>query len=159
MGDLDSKSGAHQWITHHHSSVRKGPREETLHTEDTGDAYRETLNRFDDKHVIVFLGLSSEFERREQLKTLGIIVGCDATVFTAGKIKKFMETDPQYHFEQRIKESHGPLRRGLRFLFRQGLIRKRCKGKRIVYEVENWKQLEELYHKLLWRSGVFKHPS
>ena len=104
--------------------------------------------------LIIFLGLSSEFERREQLKTLGIILGCDATVFTAGKIKKFMETDPQYHFEQRIKESHGPLRRGLRFLFRQGLIRKRCKGKRIVYEVENWKQLEELYHKLLWRSGV-----
>jgi len=102
--------------------------------------------------VIVLLDLSSVFERREQLKTLGIIVGCDATVFTAGKIKKFMETDPQYHFEQRIKESHGPLRRGLRFLFRQGLIRKRCKGKRIVYEVESWKQLEKLYHELLWES-------
>ena len=103
---------------------------------------------------MLFLGLPSEFERREQLKTLGIIVGCDATVFTAGKIKKFMETDPQFHFEQRIRESHGPLRRGLRFLFRQGLIRKRCKGKRIVYEVENWKRLEERYHELLWREAV-----
>jgi hypothetical protein len=79
-------------------------------------------------------------------------MGCDATVFTAGKIKKFMETDPQYHIEQRIRKSSGPLRRGLRFLFRQGLIKKRSKGKRILYEVENWKELEECDRELLWKA-------
>ena len=79
-------------------------------------------------------------------------MGGDATVFTAGKIKKFMETDPQYHIEQRIRKSSGPLRRGLRFLFRQGLIKKRSKGKRILYEVENWKELEECDRELLWKA-------
>ena len=103
------------------------------------------------KDLTILLNLSDEFERRDQLKTLGAIIGCDAAVFTAGKIKKFMEIDPQHHSESRIRKSHGPLRRGLRFLSEQGLIRKRSWSKRIFYEVENWKKLEDYYHELLWR--------
>ena len=91
--------------------------------------------------------------KRDQLNTLGVIMGWDAAVFTAGKIKKFMETDPQYHFARRIRRSHGPLRRSLSFLFEQGFVRKRSNGRRIVYEVKNWKTLEDYYHKLLWRNS------
>jgi len=81
-------------------------------------------------------------------------MGCDAAFFTARKIRKFMETDPQYRFEHRIRRSHGPLRRSLKILFEQGFVGKRSKGKRIVYEVKDWKALEDYYHELLWRSGA-----
>ena len=97
-------------------------------------------------------GLSKEFETRDQLDTLGAIIGCDAVVFTAGKIRRFMEFDPQYRFELGIRKSHGPLRRSLRFLIEQGFIGKRSNGRRIVYEVKNLKTLEDYYHELLWRN-------
>ena len=87
---------------------------------------------------------------RQHLNTIGVIIGCDAAVFTGGKIRRFMEIDPQYRFTHRITKSHGTLRRGLRFLFEQGFIRKRSNGRRIVYEVNNWKTLEDYYHELLW---------
>ena len=103
------------------------------------------------------MGVSEEFETREQLKTLGAIISCDAAVFTAGKIKKFMEIDPQHHSESRIRTSYGPLRRSLRFLFEQGFVRKRSWGKRIFYEVENWKRLEDYYHELLWKPDTTLH--
>ena len=90
---------------------------------------------------------------REHLNTLGVIIGCDAVVFTGGKIRKFMEIDPQYRFAHRIGKSHGPLRRSLRLLFEQGFIRKRSSGNRILYEVNNLKILEDYYHELLWTSG------
>jgi hypothetical protein len=109
------------------------------------------------KDLTILLNLSDEFERREQLKTLGAIIGCDAAVFTAGKIKKFMEIDPQHHSESRIRKSYGPLRRGLRFLSEQGFIRKRSWGRRTVYEVENWKKLEDYYHELLWKPDTTLH--
>ena len=95
---------------------------------------------------------------RDQLNTLGVIMGFDAAVFTAGKIRRFIEFDPQYRFAHRIGKSHGPLRRSLRLLFEQGFIRKRSSGNRILYEVNNWKALEDYYHELLWRSGVCKTP-
>ena len=85
---------------------------------------------------------------------MGVIMGCDAAVFTVGKIRRFMEIDPQYRFARKITKSHGALRSGLRFLFEQGFVRKRNSGRRIVYEVQNWKALEDCYHELLWRSGV-----
>ena len=109
------------------------------------------------KDLTILLNLSDEFERREQLKTLGAIIGCDAAVFTAGKIKKFMEIDPQHHSESRIRKSYGPLRRGLRFLSEQGFIRKRSWGRRTVYEVENWKKLEDYYHEFLWKLDTAMH--
>ena len=96
------------------------------------------------------MNLSEEFERREQLKTLGTIMGCHTAVFTARKIKRFIETDPQYRMERRIRKCHGPLRRSLRFLCEQGFVRKPSGGRRTVYEVENWKKLEDYYHELLW---------
>ncbi len=94
---------------------------------------------------------------RDHLNALGAIMGCDAVVFTAGKIRRFMEIDPQYRFARRIRKSHGPLRSSLRFLFEQGFIRKRSSGNRILYEVNNWKALEDYYHELLWRPGVSKN--
>ena len=92
-------------------------------------------------------------EERQHLNTLGVIIGYDAVVFTGGKIRRFMEFDPQYRFDLRITKSHGTLRRGLRFLFEQGFIRKRSNGRRIVYEVKNLKTLEDYYHELLWRNS------
>ena len=88
---------------------------------------------------------------RDQLTALGAIMGCDAVVFTAGKIRRFMEFDPQYRYELGIRKSHGPLRRSLRFLIEHGFIRKRSNGRRIVYEVKNLKTLEDYYHELLWK--------
>jgi hypothetical protein len=87
---------------------------------------------------------------RDQLTALGAIIGCDALVFRAGKIRRFMEFDPQYRLEFGIRQSHGPLRRGLRLLFEQGFITKRSNGRRIVYEVKDLKTLEDHYHELLW---------
>ena len=93
---------------------------------------------------------------RDQLNTLGVIMGCDAAVFTAAKIRRFIEIDPQYRFARRIRKSHGPLRSSLRFLFEQDFIRKRSIGNRILYEVNNWKTLEDYYHELLWRLGLYQ---
>ena len=97
---------------------------------------------------------SEKLERKERLKTLGVIMGYHATSFTASKIRRFMETDPQYHLERRIRNSHGPLVRNLRFLCEHGLVGKRSRSGRIVYIIQDWKKLEDYYHALLWEPEV-----
>jgi hypothetical protein len=103
------------------------------------------------------LRIGAARRKRDQLNTLGVIMGWDAAVFTAGKIRRFMEIDPQYRFARRITKSQGALKSSLRFLFEQGFIRKRSSGNRILYEVNNWKTLEDYYHELLWRPRVSKN--
>jgi hypothetical protein len=104
---------------------------------------------------------SKEHLRTEQLKILGTIMGYHAAVFTASKIKKFIETDAQYPMKDRIRRSYGegdcwhyPLGRSLKALGEQGFLEKCRKGRRTVYEVENWKKLEDFYYTLLWEPRI-----
>jgi hypothetical protein len=101
------------------------------------------------------MSLAKEYQKREQLKILGCIIGYHIPVFTARKIKRFLETDGLYPLKGRIKSDvmkdywRYPLKCTFRTLVKQGCLEVRRSDGRTTYEVENWRKLEDFYHEIL----------